>query len=111
MTTSNHSALQPQEVSLTKRMLIGAAIGLALISFFLFNAGEPNPEWGKYWRIRPLLFVPFAGAIGGLCNYLIIRFHKSFGVHKAIAITLSLIIFIIGLWLGTVLGLVGTYWD
>jgi ABC-type dipeptide/oligopeptide/nickel transport system permease subunit len=107
----NHlTSLTPQS-SLGKRMLVGAAIGLALISFFLISAGEPNPEWGKYWRIRPLILVPFAGAMGGLCNYILIRFHQQFGVHKAIAIILSLIIFIIGLWLGTVLGLDGTYWD
>jgi hypothetical protein len=111
MTQTNRATLQPQQPSLSKRIVVGAGIGLVLISFFLITAGEPNPAWGKLWRIRPLILVPFAGAIGGLCNYFIIRFHNQFGVNKAIAIIFSFIVFIIGLWLGTVLGLDGTYWN
>jgi hypothetical protein len=92
-------------------MVVGAGIGLLLISFFLLSAGEPNPEWGRLWRIRPLIIVPLAGAMGGLCNYFIVHFHYQAGVNKTIAIILSVLVFIVGLWLGTVLGLDGTYWD
>lgn len=111
MTQTNDSTPQPHEVSLTKRMLVGAWIGLLLISLFLITAGEPNPEWSKFWRIRPLIVVTFAGAMGGLCNYIIVRFYNQFGVNKIVAIVLSIIIFVFGLWVGTVLGLDGTYWD
>jgi len=98
------------QVSLGKRMLLGGIIGLLLISLFLV-AGTPNPEWGKFWRIRPLILVPFAGAMGGLCNYLLMRFHRRYGLHKMVAGILSLLVFIVGLWIGIVLGLAGTYWD
>jgi hypothetical protein len=61
--------------------------------------------------IRPLIIVPLAGAVGGLCNYFIVHFYSQFGVNKTIAVILSVVVFIIGLWLGTVLGLDGTMWD
>lgn len=61
--------------------------------------------------IRPLITVPLAGAMGGLCSYFIIHFHNKVGVNKAFTMVLSVIVFIIGLWLGAVLGLNGTMWD
>jgi len=111
MTQTNNSASQPHQVSLVKRMIVGGGIGLLLISLFLFPAGEPNPEWGKLWMIRPLIIVPLAGAMGGLCNYFIMHFHDRVGVNRIIAMILSVIVFIIGLWLGIVLGLDGTMWN
>ena len=48
--------------SLIKRMLIGAAIGLAVISLFIFPAKGGNPEWGRFWMIKPLLVTPFSGS-------------------------------------------------
>ncbi|GEO07800.1 potassium transporter KefB [Segetibacter aerophilus] len=111
MTHSGNSTSHLNEASLVKRMLVGAGIGLLLISLFLFPAGKPNPEWGRFWMIRPLIIVPLAGAMGGLCNCFILQFHKRVGVNKALAIIISVIVFIVGLWLGTVLGLDGTMWD
>ena len=111
MTQSNTSTSQPSQISLVKRVLVGAGIGLLLISLFLLSAGKPNPEWGKLWMIRPLIIVPLAGAMGGLCNYFIVHFHYQAGINKTIAMILSVIIFVIGLWLGIVLGLDGTMWD
>jgi hypothetical protein len=49
--------------------------------------------------------------MGGLCNYFIVHFRHLAGMNKTIAIILSVLVFIVGLWLGTVLGLDGTYWD
>jgi hypothetical protein len=111
MTQTDNSTPEQQQVSLSKRMLIGAGIGLLLISYFLVTAGAPNPEWGKLWVIRPLIVVPFAGAMGGLCNYIIVQFHSQVGVNRIIAMIVSTIIFIVGLWLGIVLGLDGTMWN
>jgi hypothetical protein len=111
MTPTDHSTSQPNQVSLSKRMLIGAGIGLLVISFFLIPAGEGNPAWGTFWRIKPLVVTPFAGAMGGLCNYVIFQFRSQFGVSKIVAVILSTLVFIIGLWMGIVLGLNGTMWD
>ncbi len=63
MTQSSNLTSQPHQISLVKRMLAGAGMGLLLISLFLLSAGEPNPEWGKQWIIRPLIIVPLAGAL------------------------------------------------
>jgi hypothetical protein len=49
--------------------------------------------------------------MGGLCNYYILSFHKLMGVNKAVAVIVSVIVFVIGLWMGVVLGLDGTMWD
>jgi hypothetical protein len=92
-------------------MLIGAGIGLLLISVFIFPEDDPRPEWGKFWMIRPLIVVPFAGALGGLCNYFILQYRSLVGINKAVAIIISAIVFFIGIWMGIVLGLDGTLWD
>jgi hypothetical protein len=111
MTPTNNVTSRANQSSLAKRMLLGAAIGLLLICFFLNTAGNPNPMWPKLWIIRPLIIVPLAGAMGGLCNYYLVHYHGTIGLNKTVAIILSVIVFIIGLWLGTVLGLDGTYWN
>lgn len=111
MTPNNNSTIQPIQFALAKRMVVGAGIGLLLISLFVFGVKNPNPEWEKLWMIRPLIIVPFAGAMGGLCNYVLVHFHDRIGVNKPIALVVSVLVFMIGLWLGIVLGLDGTLWD
>ena len=111
MTTSQNLTTQttPQSI-LFKRMLIGAGIGLVLISSFLLMAPKGNSEWPEYWFIRPLLSVPYAGAMAGLFYYLMDNLRLQGGWKMIVANTLSVIILIIGLWIGTVLGLAGTMW-
>jgi cobalamin synthase len=89
---------------------VGAGIGLLVISFFLFPT-DGRPEWGKFWMVRPLIVVPFAGAMAGLCNYYILSFRNRFGLNKIVAIVLSLIVLFVGMWTGIVLGLDGTLWN
>jgi hypothetical protein len=97
--------------SMGKRALVGAAIAFVLISVFLLKAGSPNPAWPKFWMIRPLLVVPAAGAAGGIFYYFMDHLRYQGGWKKVVANVLSLVVYIIGLWLGTVLGLAGTMWD
>jgi hypothetical protein len=112
MTQRNELQNQPiHPVSLGKRMLQGAGIGLILIIFFLLGAGEPDPEWPKLWMIKPLLMVPAAGALGGIFYYNMDHLRCQGGWREALAYVLSLIVYLIVLWLGTVLGLNGTMWD
>lgn len=110
--TPTHKATAPlQPASLAKKMAVGAAIGLVLISLFLLSAGEGNPEWGSLWMIRPLIVVPLAGAMGGLCHYFLVHFSSLIGVNRVIALIVSVVVYLIGLWLGTVLGLASTMWN
>lgn len=97
-------------MSLAKRMLVGWGIGLLVISLFVVPT-EPDPAWGKFWMIRPLIITPMAGAMGGLCNYYIMNFRERVGVNKIVAIILSVFVFIVGMWMGIIVGLDGTLWN
>lgn len=97
--------------SRSKRMVQGAIIGLILISAFLISAGQGKPEWGNWWMIRPLIIVPFAGAVGGAIYYYMDEIRSKGGWHRIVADLISFVIFMIGMWMGSVLGLNGTYWN
>ncbi len=94
-----------------KRMLVGAAIGLAVVLFFLVQTDEPNPNWSKFWMIKPLIVVPFAGAMGGLLYSLMDRLRYQGGWKKITANMGSVLVFIVGLWMGLVFGFAGTLWN
>ena len=111
MTQHNEITSKPgQPISLVKPMLIGAGIALLLISIFVFGVDNPNPEWPKYWFIRPLIITPLGGAVGG-AFYAFMDYQSSRGFNRTVAILLSIVVYVIGLWMGTVLGLAGTMWD
>ncbi len=97
--------------SLIKPILYGALIALVLITVFLSKSGDANPSWGKFWMLRPLIIVPLAGAVGGFCYYFLNKQTAKNGFVKVLIVLLSLLIYIIGLWMGMVLGLDGTYWN
>src|SRR3954468_23016381 len=97
--TPSGNATQSGELSLSKRMIIGTCVGLFVILFFLLSVNDNHPDWGQYWMIRPLLVMSFAGAMAGLCNYILMRFHARFGFNKAIAVVASMIISVVGLWM------------
>lgn len=61
--------------------------------------------------LKPLIIVPLAGAIGGALYYFMetLRYQGSWG--KIVVTIVSVIGYIIILWLGTVLGLNGTLWN
>lgn len=93
-------------------MLFGAAIALLPALFFVIAGSEnPAPSWPKYWMIRPLIIIPFAGAMGGLFYFLTAGFRKQGGTKKIIAIIACLLVYLVGLWMGIILGLDGTLWD
>ena len=107
----NLSAQPVHKASIGKRILQGAGIALILIIMFLLSAGEPKPEWGKLWMVKPLIVVPVAGALGGVFYYFMDHLRYQDGWRKAVANILSLVGYLVILWLGSVLGLNGTWWD
>ena len=112
MTQKNNVTTQPvHPASLSKRMLQGAGIALVLITIFLLGVDESDPSWPRLWMMRPLIVVPLAGAMGGVFYYFMDHLRQEGGWKKLVANLLSLIGYIIVLWLGTVLGLDGTLWD
>jgi hypothetical protein len=103
------SHIKPKSVIL--RMMLGAGIALVIISFLVFNVNTPPPEWGQYWKIRPLIFTPIVGAFGILSFYLKDFIRPQSDVKSVILFIISLILFLISLWMGVIIGLVGTMWN
>lgn len=112
-TQTNHLNNQPIQVGiLRKRMIICAGIALAVICIFILPIKHPNPAWGKFWMIRPLIITPLAGAGGGMFYYLVHHFTANLqGWKKALIYLFSFIGCLVALWLGIVLGLSGTLWN
>jgi len=96
---------------LTKRMLLGGAIALAMVGFFVVTAGQGDPSWGPYWRVKPLLLTPFLGAVVGLFFDLSQPLRDIKGWLGKVFLVLSLLGFFIGLWMSMILGLAGTMWN
>jgi hypothetical protein len=94
-----------------KRMLFGGGIALVLITIFLSGVGEPDPSWPKLWYIQPLIIVPIAGAMGAAFSHFLDGVRYQGGWKTAFAVVFSLFVFIVALWMGTVLGLNGTLWN
>jgi len=112
MTTTKLNASKPIFTSaLGKLMLTGAGIALLIIAFFVIGAGKGNPTWDAYWRIKPLLLTPIIGALVGLCYDITQALREIKGWVGKLFTVLSLFGYLIGLWMGTVLGLAGTMWN
>lgn len=112
MAPTNTFFVQPFEpASVFKRALIGAVIAFVVISLFVFGVKNPRPEWGAWWMLRPLLLTPFVGALGGACTYLVSLVAPKHGWKYVAALVVSVVGYLISLWLGIVLGLDGTLWN
>lgn len=95
----------------TRHLLQGAVVALILILPFLLPSGDPQPDWPTLWRIKPLLVVPFSGALGGLfCQFMQHR-RNAGGWKGAIAYLASLAGYMLVVWLGIMAGLNSTLWD
>jgi membrane associated rhomboid family serine protease len=60
--------------------------------------------------VRPLVITPLAGAAGGVWYFLMDYLRYQGGWKTMVAYALSFIGLFIALWVGIVLGLVGTMW-
>lgn len=111
---THQNLFQPRPIhfpSLLKAMLIGFAIGLLAISFFVFGVDEPNPNWPEFWRVRPLIVTPLTAAFGGAGFYIATNQLSNNSIQKTAGYVVGIIGFVVALWLGIVLGLDGTMWN
>ncbi len=97
-----------QSVPLGKRMMEGAVVAATFLFCFLFASGEPNPLWGKFWVLKPLIIVSIAGAASAAYYCFMDVMRRRGGWRKRFANISSLLVFLILLWVGSVLGLYGT---
>ncbi len=93
------------------RMMQGAGVALLLMTLFLGGVHKVNPQWGEFWMVRPLVVVSLAGGIGGVFYYFMDFLRYKGGWKRFIAQVISVLVYMILLWLGTVLGLNGTLWN
>jgi cbb3-type cytochrome oxidase subunit 1 len=93
------------------RMAIGALIGLALMALFILPIRDPNPEWGSNWRLRPLTLTPLITAFGFLAFFLKEYIQPKTDGGRILVFLISALAFVVSLWMGFVLGLVGTLWN
>ena len=93
-----------------QKSVIGGIVGFVAIAIFLFPIDNPELAWGKFWMAKPVLIVTLAGMVGGTFYHLITA-ALSIGWKKILGIVLGSLIYIFGLWIGTVLGLNGTLWN
>lgn len=89
----------------------GWLIGLGLISLLVFGINDPDPEWGSYWRVRPLLLTPVIAGIGAGFAYLLFNRGGGSAGRKILFTVLAAAVFLFCLWVGTILGLDGTLWN
>lgn len=109
--TNHNTAEHPVRIpSLIRYMLVGAGIAFVLISIFLLPV-KAHPDWPEFWKIRPMIVVPLAGAGGGAFTYFMSIWGRKGTWQQLIAVLVSVICYVIALWLGTVVGLDGTLWN
>lgn len=111
MLISNKFNQTTYQGQLLHRMLLGAGIGLAVISFFLLMVKNPDPSWPTMWMLRPIVIVPLAVAGAGLCFHFLDKYRYEKGWNKIFINLLGIIGHLIALWLGMVVGLDGTLWN
>ncbi|WP_026899259.1 hypothetical protein [Daejeonella oryzae] len=109
--TKNFKTKPVHPASVGKRMLQGAGVALLLISVFLISVRDIDEDWSELWVVKPLIIVSLSGALGGLFFYNMDHLRNEGALRKTVANILSLIVYLIVLWLGIVLGLNGTLWD
>jgi len=112
MNNQNQFTARPTDKSsLAKHLIFGGILGLAVISFFVFGVDNPKPEWGTFWKLKPLLVTPMAGAAAGGVFYFLNHVGSQRGWAKALTVIAGIVIGFIGLWMGVILGLNGTMWN
>ncbi|THH34601.1 potassium transporter KefB [Neolewinella litorea] len=111
MQLSSKQPLHPHLRTFLWPALVGGAIGLLLILSFVLSVDNPDPDWPRWWRVRPLIIVPLAGAAGGAAFHYLLYLRRVSRLPAVLAIVLGILVFVVGLWLGIVLGLDGTLWD
>lgn len=95
--------------SLFAHAFIGLLLGLGIAMFFIMGTGEPDPAWDKPWWVRPLIVLCFAGTCAGT-QFFLLRNQFRTGGSRIIATAIAVLIAIVGLWMGMVIGFVGTLW-
>ncbi len=102
---------KPKTRSMLLNALMGFIVGLGFIALFISGVDQPNPEWGRFWMLRPLIVTPVVSGIGGIALLLPDILGLKTPWKRILGIFGGLLLFIIALWMGIILGLDGTLWN
>ena len=91
-------------------VIIGSVIAFVLISVILYKGGALDPKWPQFWYLRPLILVPLAGGVWRFIFYTMEKYRQGPIWRKVIVNLVCVLIYIIGIWLATVIGLDGVWW-
>lgn len=111
MESSTHFFKNSFTAALPRRILIGAGFALVLITLFVMGVDNPHYNWPENWRLRPIVVTTIAGGIGGAFVDFMHLMRREGGIYRAGGIVLSLVGYVIILWLGSIYGLAGTLWN
>ncbi|MEE1885389.1 hypothetical protein [Pedobacter flavus] len=112
MTTSQNSSPTCKPFnSAASFMIIGAIINLCLVLLFISGVDNPNPLWGQFWFIRPIIVITLAGAMAGFVVFKISSLWIPGSWKLVVGLFLSLLIYVFILWMSSVLGFAGTLWN
>ncbi|PVH27025.1 hypothetical protein [Sphingobacterium corticibacter] len=92
------------------KMMFGAALGIFVVSPFIYGNTPHNDEWGFFWFIKPLVLIPLSGAVGGALYYLSTRYLQHI-LPKWLLMGMGTLLLAVSIWIGAILGLNGTYWN
>ena len=90
--------------------VVGAAIGLSIIGAFLYTVRNPNPLWGSYWTLRPVLSCALSGFVAGTILYILMSYPYRTMLWSILGKLIGFATFFGLLWVGMVAGLAGTFW-
>lgn len=96
---------------LYRRLIIGSTIAFIWTAIFLYTGGAFDPQWPKFWYFRPLILVPAAGAIGGLFYHFFESYRQRSKWWQVGINIFCVLVYIAGVWIATILGLDGVWWD
>ncbi|OYQ43707.1 hypothetical protein [Flavobacterium aurantiibacter] len=91
--------------------VIGAAIGLSIIAAFLYTVRQPNPHWGSYWALKPVITCGTSGFVAGAILYILLAYPYKTLAWSIVGKLAGLVTFFSLLWVGMVAGLAGTFWN
>ena len=98
--------VEHQKYNRAMRILQGAGLATALLTFAFLTLGESNTA-SLRWMILPYIFVPAAGGLGGLVFHLMQPMRRRGGIYKVLSIILTTLIYVFLCTVGFVMGMNG----
>ena len=97
--------------TLLQRALQGATIAFVLIVTLIIAVSGKDPDY-ELWMLVPISTVSFGGACGGVFFFVMELLRINYRWKKFWVTALSVLVYIVGLYLSLVLGLAFTgHWD